>query len=130
MVTQSDYPEQEVQICFSVLLELMTVLGEFRDNIVVVGGSVPPLMFSQVKEKHPGTLDIDIALDFRNIDDDTYNTLVDTLKRRSYYQKEGDQPFKYYRDVTNMTVEIDLLAAEYGGTGSNRRHQKVQDAKA
>jgi len=130
MVTKSDYPENEVQICFSVLLELMTILGEFRENIVVVGGSVPPLLFPEAEEKYPGTLDIDIALDFRNIDDNTYNTLVDTLKKRSYYQKEGDQPFKYYRDVSDMTVEIDLLAAEYRGTGSNRRHQEVQDAKA
>ena len=45
MVTKSDYTEQEVQSCYSVLIELMTILGEFRRNIVVVGGTVPFLLF-------------------------------------------------------------------------------------
>jgi hypothetical protein len=130
MVTKSDYKEEEVQICFSVLLELMTILGEFRDNIVIIGGNVPPLLLPEAKEKYHGTLDVDIALDFKEIDDQTYNTLVYTLEKRDYYQKKGEQPFKYYRDVAGMTVEIDLLAAEYGGTGSSRRHQNVQDVKA
>jgi len=67
MVTQSNYPKAEVKVCLSVLLEIMTVLGEFRDNIVIVGGNVPPLLISSAKEKHPGTIDIDFALDFRHI---------------------------------------------------------------
>ncbi|MGB3340143.1 MAG: hypothetical protein WBB37_01510 [bacterium] len=91
---------------------------------------MPPLLLPEAKEKYQGTLDIDIALDFKEIDDQTYNTLVDILKKKDYYQKEGEQPFKYYRDVEGMTIEIDLLAAEYGGTGMRRRHQNVQDAKA
>lgn len=130
MVKKSDYKEEDVYICFSVLLELMTILGEFRDNIVIVGGNVPPLLFAETEEKYPGTLDIDIALDFKNIDDSTYNKLVDILGKRGYYQKEEEQPFKYYRDVSGVTVEIDLLAAEYGGTGTTRRHQDVQNVKA
>ena len=130
MVTQSDYPEQEVQICFSVLLELMTVLGEFRDKIVIMGGHVPRLALPESSDKYQGTLDIDLALDFQRIDDTTYRTLVETLRKNSYYQKEGEQPFKFFRDVKGKTIEIDLLAGEYGGTGKGRRHQEVQDARA
>jgi len=129
MVKQSDYNEREVQICLSVLLEVMTILGEFRENIVIIGGNVPPLLIPDAQEKYPGTLDIDIALNFTKIDNSTYKTIVDTLKERDYYQKEGDQPFKFYRDVAGMTVEIDLLAAEYGGTSDSHRHQDVQDAR-
>lgn len=130
MVKQSDYKKEEVQKCLSVLIELMTLLGEFRNNIVIVGGSVPPLLLPEAEDKYIGTLDVDIALDFTKIDDSTYKTIVDTLKERGYYQKEGDQPFKFYRDVEGMTVEVDLLAAEYGGTSDNHRHQDVQDARA
>ncbi len=130
MVTQSDYKESEVQVCFSVLLELMTILGEFRDNIVVVGGSVPPLLIPNATDKYPGTLDVDIALNFERIDDSTYKTIVQILKERGYYQKEKDQPFRFYRDVEGKTIEIDLLAGEYGGTDEEHRHQAVQDAKA
>ncbi len=42
MVSIKDYKQKEVEICNSVLLELMTILGEFRENIVLIGGSVPP----------------------------------------------------------------------------------------
>jgi hypothetical protein len=135
MVKQSDYNEPEVQACFSVLVEIVTVLGEFRDNIVLIGGNVPPLLIPSAREKHPGSLDVDIALDFKNISSDTYKTIVKTLKSRNYYQKEGEQPFIFYRDIEiepekKRTVQIDLLAGEYGGTGKKHRHQMVQDAKA
>lgn len=130
MVTKSDYPDHEVQTCFSVLLDLMTVLGEFRDKIVIMGGHVPRLALPKSSERYQGTLDIDLAMDFRRIDDTTYKTLVETLKENGYFQKEGEQPFKFFREVKGKTFEIDLLAGEYGGTGEGRRHQEVQDARA
>jgi len=135
MVRQSDYPEAEVQACLSVLLEVMTVLGELRENIVIVGGNVPSLLIPSAKEKHPGTLDIDLALDIKHISDDTYKTIVKTLNAGGYYQNEQEQPFIFYRDVEDkfgnrITVEIDLLAGEYGGIGKGHRHQKIQDAQA
>jgi len=135
MVIQSDYKEPEVRACLSVLMEIMTILGEFRENIVIVGGNVPPLLIPSAKEKHPGTIDIDLALDFQYIKSDTYQTIVETLAARGYYQKERDQPFRFYRDVGDeskdkITIEINLLAGEYGGTGTARRHQTVQDVRA
>jgi len=135
MVKQSDYSQLEVQACFSVLIEVITVLGEFRESIVLVGGNVPPLLIPSAKEKHPGTLDIDLAINNKHISNDTYQTIVKTLRDRSYYQKEGEQPFTFYRDIASetgkkITVQIDLLAGEYGGTGKSHRHQKIQDAQA
>jgi len=41
MVIKYDYSKKEVDACLSVLIELMTILGEFRDNIVLVGGWIP-----------------------------------------------------------------------------------------
>lgn len=135
MVTKSNYTEQEIQACFSVLLEIMTVLGEFLKDIVVVGGNVPPLILPTAKEKHIGTLDVDIALDFKHIRPDTYNTILKILKKRGYYQKPNTQPFIFFRDITDekgekITVELNLLTGEYGGTGKSHRHQKVQDVRA
>jgi hypothetical protein len=135
MVRESDYPEAEVKACFSVLLEMVTALGEFRENMVIVGGNAPPLLFPAAANKYPGTLDIDLALDFKNISNDTYRTIVETLSRRGYYQKESGQRFKFFRDVTTesgreITVEVDLLAGEYGGTAKGHRHQKIQDVQA
>jgi len=134
MVKKSDYGQPDVQACFSVLVEIITILGEFRDNIVLVGGNVPPLLIPDAKERHPGSLDVDIALDFKNISSTAYKTIVKTLKSRGYYQSDK-QPFIFYRDIDmengkRNTIQIDLLAGEYGGTGKNHRHQKVQDTLA
>lgn len=137
MVTKADYPDKEVQACISVLLELMTVLGEFRENIVLVGGNVPLLLIKGASKKHIGSTDIDIAFNLQNITEDTYSTILTTLKKAGYYQKEGKDspPFKFLRDILDsdgkpVTIEIDLLAGEYGGTGKGHRTQKIQDIKA
>jgi len=135
MVTKSDYTEQENRACFSVLLEFMTILGEFRENIVVVGGSVPPLLLPDAKEKHIGTHDVDIALDFKNIRSDTYSRILKILEKKGYYQKSETQPFVFFRDIIDekgrkVTVELNLLTGEYGGAGKSHRHQIIQDVKA
>lgn len=50
MVKKSDYGLPEVQACFSVIVEIVTMLGEYRDNIVLVGGNVPPLLIPSAVE--------------------------------------------------------------------------------
>jgi len=133
MVTRYDYGKTEVDACLSVLVELMTVLGEFRDNIVLIGGWVPYFLLEEKGHEHVGSLDIDIVLDFQKISDDSYQTILQALKTREY--KQGKQPFIFYRTITasdgrDITVEDDLLAGEYGGTGKSHRTQSVQDVRA
>lgn len=133
MVTRHDYGKSEVDACLSVLVELMTVLGEFRDHIVLTGGWVPYFLLEEKGHEHVGSLDIDIALDFQKISDDIYQTILQALKNRGYKQRE--QPFIFYRTITaadgrKITVEVDLLAGEYGGTGKSHRTQSVQDVRA
>jgi hypothetical protein len=115
------------------LIELMQVLGEFRDHVVVVGGSVPGLLLHDLAEPHIGTLDIDLAFDFCNIPDASYQTLLKAFTSKGY--RQGSQPFQFFRDVPfsdrdPIIVEVDLLAGEYGGTGRSHRTQVVQDARA
>ena len=133
MVTRSDYKKDEVEICLSVMVELMTLLGPYRDHLVLVGGWVPYFLFPEKKQEHTGSLDIDIALDFRNISDNAYRTILQLLQERQYQQ--GEQPFIFYRTIetkpgVTVTVEIDLLAGEYGGTGRTHRTQQIQDVRA
>lgn len=115
------------------LVELMTVLGEFRDHIVLTGGWIPYFLVEESGHEHVGSLDIDIALDFQEISDDTYQSILQALKNRGY--KQGEQPFIFYRtipggDGSDVTVEVDLLAGEYGGTIRSHRTQSVQDVRA
>lgn len=134
MVKQSNYPKDDVDACLSVMVELMTLLGEFRDYFVIVGGWVPYFIMGEKGETHIGSLDIDIAIDFKNVPDVTYRTILETMQKRGYEQNT-EQPFIFYRTVKKesggaVKVQVDLLSAEYGGTGKSHRTQKIQDVRA
>jgi len=57
MVIRYDYGKKEVDACLSVLVELMTILGEFRDNIVLAGGWIPYFLTEENRHEHVGSLD-------------------------------------------------------------------------
>ncbi len=60
------------------MLELVRLLGEYRDDIVVVGGWVPALLFPDAD--HIGSTDVDLALDHRALQDPGYATVLTLLK--------------------------------------------------
>jgi hypothetical protein len=127
------YQKREVAACRTVMVELFTILGEYRDQIALVGGWIPPLLVPDSAEQHIGSMDIDLAVDAEHIDADAYRTLRDTLTRNGYEQ--GEQPFRFFRTVSAdagepVKVEVDFLAGEYGGTGGSHRTQPVQDLNA
>ncbi|MCX6842104.1 MAG: hypothetical protein NTX53_07490 [candidate division WOR-3 bacterium] len=129
----AEYPKREVAACRTVMVEVFTILGEYRDRIALVGGWVPPLLAPESADQHTGSLDIDLAVDTNRIGDDAYRTIRDALARHGYEQ--GDQPFRFLRTVPleggePVRVEVDLLAGEYGGTGDSHRTQPVQDLRA
>ncbi|HOE19310.1 MAG TPA: hypothetical protein PK344_18060 [Syntrophorhabdaceae bacterium] len=133
MVTKADYGKREVEAARSVLVELIHLLGELRDAAVIVGGSVPPLLYPDIANNYVGTLDVDLALNHLAIDDETYQTIRTALLKRGY--KEGKQPFIFFREVPTgdghpVVVEVNFLSGEYGGTGRLHRTQKIQDVRA
>lgn len=133
MVTKYDYNPEEVEACYSALVELMTTLGEYRKNSVIIGGWVPYFLCPEHHKEHTGSLDIDLALDFSRIGETEYETIRRAIEKRGW--NEGKQPFMYEKNFLlpsgrEVTVEIDFLAGEYGGEGKSHRHQDVQDIKA
>lgn len=132
MVTRRDYTAEAVEADKAVLIELTHLLGEYRDDIVLIGGWVPELLFPQAFLPHVGSTDIDLALDHLKIRDG-YRRIEELLLSRGYYQEDGRQPFIFFRDVPmgerTIKVQLDLLSGEYEGTGKGRRHQVVQGVK-
>lgn len=132
MVIRRDYTQEQVEAAHSVLLELMRLLGEYRDEIVLVGGWVPALILSEGEDKHIGSIDVDLAFKHDTLQEPAYQTIKGLLQSRGYV--EGKQPFIFHRTVkvgdSIIEVEVDLLAGEYGGTGKRHRTQKIQDVRA
>jgi hypothetical protein len=134
MVSKSQYGEREVNACKAVLIELVHLMGEIKDEMVIIGGWTPVFLLPQSEEPHIGSLDIDVALNFSKIPDDTYQTILKAFIKRGYIQ-DREQPFRFFRKVKVkegdiINVEVDLMAGEYGGTGKGRRTQKIQDVHA
>ncbi|MGM0365065.1 MAG: hypothetical protein ACQEP5_00860 [Actinomycetota bacterium] len=133
MVTTSNYGKEEVKISLSVLVELMTVLGNYRNNIVLIGGWVPYFILDSNDMPHVGSIDIDLALNFKEITDESYKTILDLLNQRGY--RQGSQPNIFLREIqikngNSFVVQVDLLSGEYGGTTKSHRMQRVQNIKA
>src|SRR5260370_16341987 len=132
-LTFRDYSADQVAAARSVLLELVHLLGEYRDDIVVVGGWVPQLILPQGTTLHVGSIDVDLALNHRHLREAGYATSQALLARHEYEQ-DSRQPFIYHRTVVvngnAIKVEVDFLAGEYEGTGPKHRTQPVHEGRA
>ncbi|MHB8279801.1 MAG: hypothetical protein ACYDIA_19435 [Candidatus Humimicrobiaceae bacterium] len=133
MVTKSNYSKKEVDTCLSVIVEVMTILGSYRDKIVLIGGWVPYFILDKQGKDHIGSIDIDLALDFQKISDESYRSILKLLEKRGYIQ--GSQPYIFNRNIktangASYSIEIDLLSGEYGGTNKSHRTQRVQEINA
>jgi predicted nucleotidyltransferase len=132
MVTQRDYSEELVRAARSVLVEIMHLLGEYWENIVLVGGWVPDLLLSSEQNPHIGSIDVDLALNHLKLMDEGYKSIRELLTGRGYVQ--GKQPFIFNRTVliegNEITVQVDMLSGEYQGTSKSHRHQKIQGGLA
>jgi hypothetical protein len=111
----NDYDDAGSQAVHSVLLEIGQILGAYRDRFVVIGGSVPWLLFPQADPAHVGTLDIDLSLDPQALGDGDYKHLVEALEAAGYQRAaHGMRPFQLRRTVrldghAAVPVIIDLL---------------------
>src|SRR4030042_1213215 len=132
MVTRRDYTAEGVEAARSVLVELVYLLGEYKDDIVLIGGWVPEVLLPHDTGPHVGSLDVDIALSHQKIQEEGYKKIEALLQRRGY--RQGEQPFVFFRTVKvddkEIDVEVNLLAGEYEGTSKSHRHQKIQGIHA
>jgi len=132
-LTHRDYSADLAEAARSVLLELVRLLGDYRDDIVVVGGWVPQLILPQTPKQHIGSIDVDLALNHRNLQEAGYSTIQALLLGRGYEQ-DPRQPFIFHRTITvrgkPIKVEVDFLAGEYEGTGPKHRTQPVHVGRA
>ena len=132
-VTKDNYPELAVKAAESVLLELVHILGEYLDSIVVIGGMVPRYLITEPEEPHVGTTDVDLALDHRRFDEPGYQTLHDDTDSARLSSRSGISHLfidaTVVRDGNSVSVQVDLLSGEYGGTGKDHRTQAVQDVR-
>jgi hypothetical protein len=99
MVTRKDYSAEAVHAAKSVLIELTHLLGEYREDIVLIGGWVPELIIPQGQRLHVGSIDVDLALNHTKIKEAGYKRIEELLLSRGYYQDKDRQPYIFFRDI-------------------------------
>ena len=116
LLKASDYGDRENQAVLQVLVELAQILGSQHQNFVLVGGSVPSLLFENATPEHIGTLDIDLDLNPETLGDYDYAELVKELEDHEYERGiKGLKPFQMQRTIDlkdgakPIPVIIDLL---------------------
>ncbi|MCC6354302.1 MAG: nucleotidyl transferase AbiEii/AbiGii toxin family protein [Verrucomicrobiae bacterium] len=123
-----DYTADAVEAAKSVLIELTHILGEYRDNMVLVGGWIPDLLLPESEEQHVGSIDVDLALNHEQMTELGYRMIGEILSEHGY-QQDTKQPFIFRKEVRGQVVQVDFLAGEYGGTGKSRRTQEALDMR-
>lgn len=131
-----DYNDDVMAAASSVLCELWTTLGAYRDALVLVGGGAPYYLLEKHKHpendfRHVGTIDIDVAVDASKIDEEAYATIVELLRKRGYAPKDDKLgrkvPASFMRTITihgrEFKVQVDFMTSHDGG---KHRHKEVQ----
>lgn len=84
MVTRRNYRDDTVAAARSVMIELVHLLGEYRESLVLIGGWLPELLLPNRDKPHVGNIDVDLALDHRTIQAEGYRTIQELLLSRGY----------------------------------------------
>lgn len=120
-----DYSDGQKQAAYFILGEIVNLLFPFSDDMRIVGGWVPSLLYPD--QQHIGSIDVDILLDQTKIKKaESYATIKELLKKNGYSQ----HPKKYFTftkpvDVKGVVydVDVDFLSGMYGGvSGSVSKH--------
>jgi hypothetical protein len=99
----------------AVLIEVMNVLGAFRDELVIVGGWVPDLLYPNAG--HMGSLDVDLAVSPRALGANSYETILKRLLDAGY--QHVAPPTQFFKLVTGVEkpVKTDLITGQYQDKG-------------
>ncbi len=116
-----DYSEGQKEAAYMVLGEIVNLLNEFTDNIRIIGGWVPSLLYPD--SDHIGSIDVDVLLNQLNIKKaDSYLTIKRILERNGY-SRHPEKYFTFVKTVVvqgvNYNVDVDFLSGKYGGDGGN-----------
>jgi hypothetical protein len=127
--TASDYSTHQLNLVHSVCLYISTVIGDYINDLVIVGGLVPNLIISQAPlpegaEAHVGTQDLDIGFSLGALNSDRYHEIAERLRRAEFIPDENEnlnptiQRWKLDKPV-NVTVDFLIPQTnrdEIGGT--------------
>lgn len=116
-----DYSRGQKEAAYMILGEIVNLLNAFSENIRIIGGWVPSLLYPE--KDHIGSIDVDVLLNQLQIKKaESYKTIKRLLQQNGYRR----HPEKYFTFVKTVSVQgieydvdVDFLSGKYGGDGGN-----------
>lgn len=114
-----DYSEGQKQAAYSVLGEIVNLLSEFADDLRIIGGWVPSLLFPD--SEHIGSIDVDVLLNQVNIKKAESYLTIKRILLKNGYRRHPEKYFAFIKTVSiqgvDYDVDVDFLSGKYGGDG-------------
>ncbi len=115
----TDYSEGMVAAAYRVLGEIVNILEPYADDMRIVGGWVPTLLFPD--KDHIGSIDVDVLFNQNDIGKAENYENIKRILLRNNYRKHPEKYFTFTKTVTvnevAYDVDVDLLSGKYGGDG-------------
>jgi len=106
--------EKVIKATHQVLLEVFKLLQNFHESLILVGGWVPIMIIPEARDKHVGTLDVDLVINDKSLNEIGSETIEDILLANGY--QHGTEPGRYFKrieiDGKPIFVPVDFLASE------------------
>jgi len=116
------YSKSVTESSKSILVEVLRILGSYRDYLVLTGGWAPYFILEKFGElgQHCGSVDIDFVLNPRLIDLRVYETIVSLIEKRGYRPYVADDgevlPYRFFRSVKSpldgaeYVIKVDFIS--------------------
>jgi len=116
--TASEYSPEYVELVKKTCLYLATVLGDFQNDLVIVGGLVPTLLIPEgtlpnEEPPHVGTTDLDIGLHIALLDGQRYEGLTERFRRAGFENDVNEEDHETRQRWINKkygpAIKVDFL---------------------
>ena len=115
--TSLDYRPENLVHVYSTCLYAATRLGDYLDDIVVIGGLVPSLLVDQTEkiwsmDSHTGTLDVDMGLSLAILDEERYRNFDGRLLDAGFVpdtSEAGNPSHQRWRTEFSPSITIEFL---------------------
>ncbi len=127
LLKATDYSQGQKDAAYSVLGEIVNLLEPFADDMRIVGGWIPSLLYPD--REHIGSIDVDVLLNQEKVQKKQgYATIKEILEKNGY--RKSSDPKHYFTYIKSVTVAgvkydvgVDFLSGKYGGEdGSFSKH--------
>ena len=115
--TIADYTPEMTRRIRDATLTVATILGDYIEDIVVVGGLVPSLLIPPTElpagaENHAGTMDLDLGLDLAILDGQRYKGIAERLRGTGFFpdtKEGGNEVRQRWTHGQDSSVKIEFL---------------------